>query len=245
MEQIDLSAPPRHAGLGAPRVDSARGPAARARIPADDLAARGRAARGGWAAIEAQERERRRIAQDLHDEVNQALTAGHARLQASISKRRPQLQQELQETKRLYGQAMEELLSLAPAPARGPRRPRPAGRAAQSGAGLRRPDGDARAIHGAGAGTDADARAAAGVYRVTQESLSNIAQHADAKNVDVELSFVSRAVLRISDDGYGFSAAATAGSGSRGCASARSSPGVNCRSGRRRSRNAGRADDCM
>ena len=41
------------------------------------------------------------------------------------------------------------------------------------------------------------------IYRVAQESLSNVAQHAGAKNVDVELSFVGRTVLRISDDGRG------------------------------------------
>ena len=40
----------------------------------------------GRAAIEAQERERRRLAQDLHDEVNQALTAVTLRLQASIER---------------------------------------------------------------------------------------------------------------------------------------------------------------
>jgi two-component system sensor histidine kinase UhpB len=41
------------------------------------------------------------------------------------------------------------------------------------------------------------------IYRVTQESLSNIAQHAEAGKVEVELSFVGRTVLRISDDGCG------------------------------------------
>ena len=30
------------------------------------------------------------------------------------------------------------------------------------------------------------------IFRVTQESLSNIAKHADARDVDVELSFVGR-----------------------------------------------------
>jgi two-component system sensor histidine kinase UhpB len=41
------------------------------------------------------------------------------------------------------------------------------------------------------------------LYRVTQESLSNVAQHAEAKRVDVELSFVGRTILRITDDGRG------------------------------------------
>ena len=42
------------------------------------------------------------------------------------------------------------------------------------------------------------------IYRVTQESLSNVAQHSGARHVDVELSFVGRTVLRIRDDGGGF-----------------------------------------
>jgi two-component system sensor histidine kinase UhpB len=42
------------------------------------------------------------------------------------------------------------------------------------------------------------------IYRVTQESLSNIVQHADARRVDIELSSVGRTVLRIRDDGRGF-----------------------------------------
>ena len=42
------------------------------------------------------------------------------------------------------------------------------------------------------------------IYRVTQESLSNIAQHAHATHVTVQLSFVGRTLLRITDDGHGF-----------------------------------------
>ena len=41
------------------------------------------------------------------------------------------------------------------------------------------------------------------IYRVTQESLSNVAQHARRHHVTVELSFVGRTVLRIADDGCG------------------------------------------
>jgi two-component system sensor histidine kinase UhpB len=42
------------------------------------------------------------------------------------------------------------------------------------------------------------------LYRVTQESLSNVAQHAQANRVDVELSSVGRTILRVRDDGCGF-----------------------------------------
>ena len=62
------------------------------------------------------------------------------------------------------------------------------------------------------------------IYRVTQESLSNVAQHAGARHVDVELSFVGRTVLRVRDDGAASGPTATAaarGSASPACASAR------------------------
>ena len=45
------------------------------------------------------------------------------------------------------------------------------------------------------------------IFRVTQESLSNIAKHARRARVDVELSFVGRTLLRVRDDGGGFDAA--------------------------------------
>ena len=117
----------------------------------------------GRAAIQAQERERRRIAQDLHDEVNQALTAVSLRLQASIEHAPAPLRRELDETKRLAGQAMEELLALA-------RQLRPAvlddhgllPGAPQPGARLLRPDRHPGELQRARPGLKADARAAAG-----------------------------------------------------------------------------------
>ncbi len=171
----------------------------------------------GRAAIQAQERERRRIAQDLHDEVNQALTAVSLRLQASIEQAPPDLRRELMETKRLSGQAMEELLQLA-------RHLRPA---------VLDDHGLIPALHshirdfGEQTGIRASFNARGSVprltpeqqlviYRVTQESLSNIAQHADARSVEVELSFIGRTVLRISDDGRGFTSPRNGGLGLSG-----------------------------
>ena len=43
---------------------------------------------------------------------------------------------------------------------------------------------------------------------MTQESLSNVAQHSGARKVHVELSFVGRVVLCVTDDGTGFPAGA-------------------------------------
>ena len=68
---------------------------------------------GGRAVIRAQEEERARIAQDLHDEVNQALTAILLRLQAAVHDVPPGLRSELKEIQTLATQAMEELLTLA------------------------------------------------------------------------------------------------------------------------------------
>ena len=70
------------------------------------------------------------------------------------------------------------------------------------------------------------------IYRVTQESLSNIAQHADARKVDVELSFIGRTVLRISDDGRGFTAGRNGGLGLSGMRERALLAGGSCRSGR-------------
>ena len=42
------------------------------------------------------------------------------------------------------------------------------------------------------------------LYRVAQESLSNVVQHSGASAVRVELSSVGRTVLRVRDDGCGF-----------------------------------------
>jgi two-component system sensor histidine kinase UhpB len=168
----------------------------------------------GAAAIRAQEQERQRLAQDLHDEVNQALTAILLRLEATIQESPPALREELRDTKRLAGQAMEELLRLS-------RRLRPAVlddhglmpalhtqvRDFSEQTGIR------ATFHPQGAPTRLSPEQQLAIYRVTQEGLSNIARHASAQRVKVELSFVGRTVLRISDDGRGFSEPRAGGSG--------------------------------
>jgi two-component system sensor histidine kinase UhpB len=160
----------------------------------------------GRAVLRAQEQERSRIAQDLHDEVNQALTGILLRLEATMSDAPVHLVAELVETKQLATQAMEELLHLA-------RELRPtalddhglvpalATQIASFGerTGIRsrfqRPIGDFPRL------SDEEQLV---IYRVAQESLSNVVQHAGASRVDVELNFVGRTVLRVRDDGRGF-----------------------------------------
>src|SRR5947209_16742207 len=69
--------------------------------------------RSGRLVLRAQEEERRRLARDLHDEVNQALTAILLRLEALNHSAPPEFEDELAELKRLVNQAMNELLQLA------------------------------------------------------------------------------------------------------------------------------------
>jgi two-component system sensor histidine kinase UhpB len=216
MERIDLAAPPQ---LPAPRRAFASAEVTRLEAAFRRMITRLEAERrqAGRAAIRAQERERRRIAQDLHDEVNQALTAVSLRLQATIEHAPPELQAELVETKRLSGQAMEELLALA-------RQLRPT---VLDDHGLI-PALDSQVRHFAeqtgiraslrveGVARPLSPEQQLVLYRVTQESLSNIARHSGAGTVEVELSFIGRTLLAIRDDGTGFARARDGGLGLSG-----------------------------
>jgi two-component system sensor histidine kinase UhpB len=139
------------------------------------------------------ERERHRLAQDLHDEVNQALTGILLRLEATIGDAPEGLRAELRETKALANQAMEELLSLA-------RQLRPtalddhglvAALASQVTHFSDRTGIRAQFTRHGSIPRLSDEQQLV-IYRITQESLSNIAQHAGAERVDVQLSFVGR-----------------------------------------------------
>ncbi len=206
METIDLAAPERTSKLG-PAADSAEVRRLKAAFERMIERLESERRRAGRQAIRAQERERRRIAQDLHDEVNQALTAVTLRLQATIERAPQELRRELLETKRLSSQAMDELLALA-------RTLRPA---VLDDHGLvpalrsqvrdfREQTGIEASFTLSGATLPLSPEQQLVIYRVTQESLSNIAQHSHARKVHVELSFVGRTVLIVSDDGSGFPA---------------------------------------
>ncbi|MEJ7715387.1 MAG: sensor histidine kinase [Thermoleophilaceae bacterium] len=156
--------------------------------------------------LRAQEEERRRVARDLHDEVNQALTAILLRLEALSQDVPPTQRAEVTELKRLAAQAMDELLNLA-------RQLRPT---ALDDHGLITAIEDQ--VRGFGERTGIEARlqtegdpAALNdekqtvIYRIAQEALSNAGRHAGATRVDVGLTAMEQgARLRVADDGAGF-----------------------------------------
>jgi two-component system sensor histidine kinase UhpB len=157
-------------------------------------------------ALAAQEEERARVARDLHDEVNQSLTALLLRLEAARVKAPVELAHELAETKALANRAMEELLMLA-------RQLRPTAlddlglKAALAGhvkeLGRRGRVNASFESDGDFSGLPADVQLV--VYRVAQEALSNAAQHSGAEHIVVELTRVDdRVELTVGDDGSGF-----------------------------------------
>ena len=162
--------------------------------------------RAGRLQLRAQEEERKRVARDLHDEVNQALTAILLRLEALTQIAPPRLKEELAETKGLANQAMEELLQLA-------RQLRPAalddhGFVPTIQEQLRRfkaQYGIEATLSTEGALDDLGSDQQLVLYRVTQEALNNISRHAGAQNVAVGISRTDGSVeLSVADDGRGF-----------------------------------------
>jgi two-component system sensor histidine kinase UhpB len=172
--------------------------------------------RAGQLVLRAQEEERRRLARDLHDEVNQALTAILLRLQALSQGSPSEHAAEVHELKRLVNRAMEELTGLA-------RQLRPSalddhGLVPAIDAQLRRfaeQSGVDAALSTEGdvAGLDEDVRTA--VYRVAQEALTNITRHAGASRVRVALEHDDGDGTRliVSDDGAGFDPRASRSAG--------------------------------
>ena len=160
------------------------------------------------AALSAQERERERIARDLHDEVNQALTALLLRL-AAVRRQAPdpEVAAELAEIGSLISRAMSELLDLA-------RGLRPT---TLDDLGLRaalatlveeveREAGIAAGFEAEGEldGVPDDVQLV--TYRVAQEAVTNVIQHADAGHLRVRLIGAADGAieLRVSDDGTGY-----------------------------------------
>jgi two-component system sensor histidine kinase UhpB len=170
-------------------------------------------------ALAAQEAERHRVAQELHDEVGQGLTAVLLGLQRVAVRAPTDLRQEVRLVQETARASLDEVRRVA-------RRLRPgvlddlglvsaltalvADQSRLTGAEVCRRFGSALPVLGA--------EAELVIYRVAQEALTNIARHAGARRVSVELAQTppgDAVLLRIIDDGRGLRGGAE-GAGIRG-----------------------------
>ena len=165
----------------------------------------------GRRALSAQEAERSRIARGLHDEVGQVLTGVLLQLESEgrSAETKEAVRQALEEVRRIARELRPEMLEhlgLVSALTELSRR-----FADQSGLRIERRFADDLP-------TLSD-EAELAVYRVAQESLTNVARHAQASRVEVALEpGAGSVVLRVVDDGRGMdeSAAVNGHGGLRG-----------------------------
>ena len=163
----------------------------------------------GQQALRAQESERARVSRSLHDEVGQVLTGVLLQLDSLAGSRDPGQRRAVEETKRAVRQALEEVRRIA-------RELRPEmlehlGLVSaltelsrrftdQSGIPVERRFADRL--------PPLSDEAELAVYRVAQESLTNVARHADASRVELRLEpGANSVVLRVVDDGRGIAEA--------------------------------------
>ena len=108
MERVGLSRPRPAAGAWRPRLPAARTTSQRLAATFNRMLERleRERRRSGELVLRAQEEERKRIARDLHDEVNQSLTALLLRIEAAMQDAPRSCSRELAETKQLANQAM-------------------------------------------------------------------------------------------------------------------------------------------
>jgi two-component system, NarL family, sensor histidine kinase UhpB len=156
--------------------------------------------------LRAQEEERGRVARDLHDEVNQALTAILLRLEVLAASVPDEQRGDVAELKGLTARAIDELINLA-------RQLRPAAlddhglvpaiEAQVRGLGER--TGIDAMLNTDGPPLELDAEKQTVIYRIAQEALTNAGRHAGASHVEVDFaSGEDGSLLRVTDDGCGF-----------------------------------------
>lgn len=156
-------------------------------------------------ALAAQENERQRIARELHDEIGQTLTVALLILKRAVDRAPDEIRDELAGTQEAVRAGLDEVRSIAK---------------------RLRPDAlEDLGLHSALAALCSEFTRAAGItvtkhiepqsdrlphdvelvcYRIAQESLTNIARHADASKVWLDLHTASdKLTLRIADDGRG------------------------------------------
>ncbi len=163
--------------------------------------------------LNAQERERRHLAHELHDEIAQCVSAIHADAVTIKRQGGEAVQESADAIVQVVAQIKESVRGML-------RRIRPAyveelgleaGIREQVAAFRQRNPWIACALDVQGDLASLDEEVGVTIYRVVQESLSNITVHAKARNVSIGLSVRAAAALpdggvdiRISDDGAGF-----------------------------------------
>jgi signal transduction histidine kinase len=176
---------------------------------------------GAYAAhlLTVQEDERRRLAQDLHDDPVQTLTY-HVRMLEQLSDD-PNLAPDQAERVRRGGELATGVVNVLRTVIHGLRPPvlDDFGVAAA----LRQLVAEVRARHGisvrlqvSGEQVRLSAQSELAVYRVAQEALSNVVHHAQATTAWVDLEFGEEVVLTITDDGCGVPAASISSASSGG-----------------------------
>jgi two-component system sensor histidine kinase UhpB len=168
--------------------------------------------------IEAQEGERRHVAQELHDEIGQTLTAIVLQLDRLARRAPSELRSELEETRESARESLEDVRRIA-------QRLRPetledlglsnalealCDRVGEH-AGIRMDS----SLDGVGATVGPETELV--IYRVAQEALTNVLRHAGAGEVFVELRRADHdLILRVADDGVGIDPEAERGGGLQG-----------------------------
>ena len=171
----------------------------------------------GWAAFQGQEMERKRIAQELHDEIGQALTAVMLQLSRLVKRAPAELEEELRDAQETTRASLDDVRRVA-------RQLRPE---ALDDLGLAPAVGALAAAFADRTGIVVRRRidddlppltkeAELALFRVAQESLTNAARHSDTSRVDLSLEAAGHHVLlRVRDHGSGLDGARP-GSGIRG-----------------------------
>jgi len=171
--------------------------------------------------MEIQEECRRRVARDLHDEVSQSLTAALVQLDTveALLHRQPE-QAALQigglrtTLGRLHEEVQRVLLDLRPVLLE---QKGLMAALAWYGNERLRPLGCAVHLSGGNCAPDLPEEVKLTLYRIGQESLSNVARHAAAQNVWLDLRCTgAELLLTVRDDGRGFDAAAMQNDALRG-----------------------------
>ncbi len=173
----------------------------------------------GRRALVAQEAERRRIALGLHDEVGQTMTGVLFQLKRLADNASPAQRGELGEAQESVRASLDEVRRIAQE-----LRPELLDHLGLASAltnlctAFSRRTGIAVVREIARGLPQLDANTELALYRVTQESLTNVARHAEATHAHVSLQpgAAGSVVLRVTDDGHGFKGAVTERGGLRG-----------------------------